>query len=136
MYKLYLVKFKVDSKFCYKIGITRHIDVINRFVKDLKMKRIAEFKVIKSGYIHSEREALLLENKLMETIFKSFPDNNYYPDPKNPKRGLYHNFFTETKLGGITETRKYNQKEINLAIEFIKENTYINYKDFKNARIK
>ena len=136
MYKLYLVKFKVDSNFCYKIGITRHIDVMNRFVKDLKKKRIAEFKVIKSGYIHSEREALFLEHKLMETIFKSFPDNNFYPDPKNPKRGQFHNFFTETKLGGITETREYNQKEVNLAIDFIVENTYIKIKDFKNARIK
>ena len=136
MYKLYLVKFKVDDTLCYKVGITRHIDVIDRFVKDLLKKRITEFKVVKSGYLHSEREALFLENKLMETIFKSFPDNNYYPDPKNPKRGQFHNFFTETKVSGITETRKYSQKEINLAIEFIKENTYTKYKDFKNARIK
>lgn len=136
MYKLYLVKFKVDGILCYKVGITRHKDVVKRFDEDLKAKRITDFKVIKSGYIHSEKEALMLEDKLMESIFKSFPDNNYYPDPENPKRGQFHNFFTETKLGGITETRIFDYKEVGLALEFIKENTYINLKDFKNARIK
>jgi len=101
MYKLYLVKFKIDGTLCYKVGITRHVDVVNRFAEDLRAKRITEFKVIKSGYIHSERDALKLEDTLMESIFKSFPDNNYYPDPENPKRGQFHNFFTKTKLGGI-----------------------------------
>jgi len=136
MYKLYLVKFKIDGTLCYKVGITRHVDVVNRFAEDLRAKRITEFKVIKSGYIHSERDALKLEDTLMESIFKSFPDNNYYPDPENPKRGQFHNFFTKTKLGGITETRIFDYKEVGLALEFIKENTYINIKDFNNARIK
>jgi hypothetical protein len=130
------VKFKIDGTLCYKVGITRHVDVVNRFAEDLRAKRITEFKVIKSGYIHSERDALKLEDTLMESIFKSFPDNNYYPDPENPKRGQFHNFFTKTKLGGITETRIFDYKEVGLALEFIKENTYINIKDFNNARIK
>jgi len=136
MYKLYLVKFKVDGNSCYKIGITQHFDVADRFTEDIKNKRITEFKVIKSGFLHSEREALLLESELMKNISKAFPGNNYYPSSEISEHGEFHNFYTETKLGGITETRKYNQKEVNLAIEFIIENTYIKYKDFKDARSK
>ena len=135
-HKVYVVKFRIDGKMCYKVGITRYQDVIDRFAKDLIDRTITDFKVIKSGYVHSSNEAEALEDRLMETIFKSFPDNNYYPDPENPKRGQFHNFFTKTKLGGITETRKYDHKEVGLAVEFIKENTYINVKDFRNARNK
>jgi len=118
---------------CYKVGITRHQDVENRFSKDLSDRIITDFKVVKSGYVHSMKEAEDLEYRLMETIFKSFPDNNYYPDPENRKRGEFHNFYAKTKLRGITETRKYDHKEIGLAVEFLKENTYINYKDFLNG---
>ena len=133
-YKLYVVRFNIGEFDSFKIGITRFQDVINRFTHDLLDKKITNFKVIKSGYVHSESEAIKLEDRLMESIFKTFPDNNYYPDPEYPKRGNYHNFFTPIDFSGITETRLYNHKEVRFAVEFLKENTYINYKDFKNGR--
>jgi len=116
MHKLYLVNFKIEGKRCFKIGITSKIDVTNRFQRHINTGTITEFKVYKSSYFNSYDEAYDAEQNLMKLIVKEYGGYNHKGEIK------FHNFWTKTKLGGITEIRKYDQNEVSFAWNYINEN--------------
>ena len=126
MYKLYLVKFKYNNKLVFKCGITSKPDVENRFRSDIQKYGLTEFKIMKSSWFKTEEEAKDAEDRLFKTIMTKFPENNYVNQQGTP---FFHNFWTEEKLNGISEIRKYNHKEVQEAYKFISENGERFYKN-------
>lgn len=126
MYKLYLVKFKYEGKLYFKCGITSKSDVANRFRYDIQKYGLKEFKVMQSSWFSSESQALEAESRIFETIITTFPQNNYVDKNGNHH---FHNFWSKENLGGITEIRKYNHKEVQEAFKFINGNGFKRYKD-------
>ena len=126
MFKLYLVKFKYKDQLFFKGGITSKLDVADRFRYDIQNYGLTDFKIMKSSWFRSEQEALDAETRLFATIMTKFPENNYVD-----KDGThhFHNFWSEEYLGGITEIRKYNHKEVQEAYKFLSENGVRFYKD-------
>jgi hypothetical protein len=70
------------------------------------------------------------EKELFKLIMDKFPENNYI---KNGKR-YFHNEWFKEQINGITEVRKYNQDEVDVAKEFIINNTAIKFKDLLICR--
>lgn len=126
MYKLYLVKFKYKDSLYFKGGITSKSDVMQRFRYDIQKYGLTEFKVMKSSWFRTEEEALDAEARLFSTIMTKFPENNYVDREGNHH---FHNFWSEENLGGISEIRKYNHKEVQEAYKFLSENGARYYKD-------
>tara|TARA_S200002703_G_scaffold159280_1_gene172196 strand:+ start:1424 stop:1813 length:390 start_codon:yes stop_codon:yes gene_type:complete len=126
MYKLYLVKFKYKGSLYFKGGITSKADVLERFRYDIQKYDLKEFKIMKSSWFRTEAEALDAEQRLFMTIITKFPENNYVDKDGNHR---FHNFWLEENLGGISEMRKYNHKEVQEAYKFISENGVRFFKD-------
>lgn len=126
MYKLYLVKFKYKGSLFFKCGITSKSDVMERFRYDIRKYGLTEFKPMISSYFRTEDEAKDAERSLFTTVMANFPENNFVDKDGNH---YFHNFWTKEKLGGITEIRKYNHKEVQVAYKFISENGVKYYKD-------
>lgn len=125
VYKLYLVQYYYLGKRYYKCGLTHHKDVNDRFKYDILKYKLQNFRVIKSGYLKGLMENDTKENELFNLIMDKFPENNYY---KNGKR-YFHNKWFKEQINGITEVRKYNQDEVDIAKEFIINNTTIKFND-------
>ena len=117
IHKLYLVRFEVDNKRCYKPGITSNIDVTRRFERSLKEGTISDFKIMKSSYFSNKEEAYKAEQKLFGEVIDKFGGYNH----KDGKT-RFHNFWTNNKYNGITEIRKYNQDEVNHCWKYIDNN--------------
>jgi len=126
MYKLYLVKFKYKGQLFFKGGITSKSDVAERFGYDIQKYGLTDFKIMKSSWFRTEQEVLDAESRLFETIVTKFPDNNYVDKNGNHH---FHNFWSEENLGGISEIRKYNHKEVQEAYKFLSENGARFYKE-------
>ena len=126
MYKLYLVKFKYKGSLYFKGGITSKADVLERFRYDIQKYNLKEFKIMKSSWFRTETEAKDAEERLFMTIMTKFPENNYVDKDGNHR---FHNFWSEENLGGISEMRKYNHKEVQEAYKFISENGVRFFKD-------
>jgi hypothetical protein len=125
-HKLYLVNFKYNKKKYFKAGITGKGDVMERFKDAIQEYRLEDFKIMKSSWFKTEQEADKAEKSLFETIKTLYPENNYVD--KNGKH-YFHNEWFDEKLNGITEIRKYNHKEVQVAFQFIAENGARYYKD-------
>ena len=125
VYKLYLVQYYYLGKRYYKCGLTTKKDVMDRFKYDILKYKLENFRVIKSGYLKGLIEDDTYENKLFNSIMDQFPKNNYY---KGTKR-YFHNEWFKDKISGITEVRKYNQKEVDFAKNFIINNTTLTFKE-------
>ena len=125
-HKLYLVNFKYNNKKYFKAGITGKSDVKERFKYAIQKHRLEDFKIMKSSWFKTEEEADKAEKSLFETIKTLYPENNYVD--KNGKH-YFHNEWFDEKLNGITEIRKYNHKEVQVAFQFIAENGARYYKD-------
>ena len=123
VYKLYLVQYYYLGKRYYKCGLTTKGDVMDRFKYDILKYKLQNFRVIKSGYLKGLVEDDTKENELFNLIMDNFPENNYY---KNGKR-YFHNKWFKEQINGITEVRKYNQDEVDIAKEFIINNTTIKF---------
>lgn len=125
VYKLYLVQYYYLGERYYKCGLTSKKDVMERFKYDIRKYNLQNFRVIKSGYLKGLVKDDTKENELFELIMDKFPENNYYKDDKR----YFHNKWFKDKINGITEVRKYNQKEVDTAKEFIINNTAIKFMD-------
>tara|TARA_R110000796_G_scaffold180250_1_gene296833 strand:+ start:323 stop:715 length:393 start_codon:yes stop_codon:yes gene_type:complete len=125
-HKLYLVVFNYNGSKYFKVGITSKTDVDKRF-KYAKIKYgLTEFKIRRSSWFKTKEEAEEEEQSLFNIIIDKFPENNYVD--KNGKHYFHNKWFSE-KLNGITEIRKYNHEEAQVAYEFIGENGERNHKD-------
>ena len=125
VYKLYLVQYYYLGKRYYKCGLTTKKDVMDRFKYDILKYKLENFRVIKSGYLKGLMENDIQENKLFNLIMDQFPENNYY---KGIKR-YFHNEWFKDQINGITEVRKYNQGEVDVAKNFIINNTALTFKE-------
>ena len=125
IYKLYLVQYYYLDKRYYKCGLTTKTDVMDRFKYEIQKHNLQKFRVIKSGYLKGLIEDDTKENELFNIIMDKFSENNYI---KNGKR-YFHNAWFKEQINGITEVRKYNQNEVDVAKEFIIENTTIKHED-------
>lgn len=123
MQKLYLVNFEIEGKRCFKVGITSKFDVTERFQRHINSGAITNFKVYKSSYFSTYDEAYEAEQNLMQEIVDEFGGYEHDGDIK------FHNFWTKTKLGGVTEIRKYDQSEVSYAWDYINENGEKSYKN-------
>ena len=126
MHKLYLVVFNYKGSKYFKAGVTSKSDVMERFKYDIIKYGLTEFKIRKSSWFKTEEEAKNAEDRLFTTIKDKFPDNNYV---NKDGKHFFHNEWFEEKVNGITEMRKYNHKEIQVAYNFISENGARYYKD-------
>ena len=128
IYKLYLVQYYYLGKRYYKCGLTSKTDVKDRFKYDIAKYNLQKFSVIKSGYLKGIMEEDTKEKELFRLIMDKFPKNNYIKNGKS----YFHNEWFKEQINGITEVRKYDQDEVNLAKDFIINNTTIAYKDLFN----
>jgi len=128
IYKLYLVQYYYLGKRYYKCGLTSKTNVKDRFKYDIAKYKLQKFSIIKSGYLKGIMEEDTKEKELFRLIMDKFPKNNYIKNGKS----YFHNEWFKEQINGITEVRKYNQDEVNLAIDFIVNNTTIKYKDLFN----
>ena len=125
---MYLVQYYYLGKRYYKCGLTSKTNVKDRFKYDIAKYKLQKFSIIKSGYLKGIMEEDTKEKELFRLIMDKFPKNNYIKNGKS----YFHNEWFKEQINGITEVRKYNQDEVNLAIDFIVNNTTIKYKDLFN----
>jgi hypothetical protein len=130
VYKLYLVQYYYLGKRYYKCGLTTKKNVDDRFKYDKLKYNLQKFSIIKSGYLKGLMKDDNKEKELFKLIMDKFPENNYI---KNGKR-YFHNEWFKEQINGITEVRKYNQDEVDVAKEFIINNTAIKFKDLLICR--
>ena len=115
-FKVYLVKFNRETSFpkcVYKVGITSHKDVEERF-KNLQdsnavMNHFEKMKVMHSIWVDNEDLALVLEAHILSTI-RDLTDS--------PR---FHNWHEPVQLDGITEMRKWNYDEFLTVIDIMNE---------------
>tara|TARA_B100000683_G_scaffold151370_1_gene146462 strand:+ start:181 stop:582 length:402 start_codon:yes stop_codon:yes gene_type:complete len=131
VYKIYLVQFYYEGERYYKCGVTKHIDVMDRFRYDIRKYNLEQFRVIKSGYLKGLIEEDTKEDQLFKLIMKTFPENNYVC--KKTKKAFFHNNWFKEKINGVTEMRKYNQKEVNFAKDFVINNSELTYRGLFNG---
>tara|TARA_R100001244_G_scaffold86263_1_gene65902 strand:- start:459 stop:896 length:438 start_codon:yes stop_codon:yes gene_type:complete len=114
VHKQYLVTFYIDDKKCWKSGITSKRDVYDRFKDEIKKRIIFGFKIHKSTWFKTYKEAYKSEQKLFNEIIKDF--GGYKHKDGNVR---FHNFYTKDKYNGITEIRKYDYNEYKYAWDYI-----------------
>tara|TARA_Y100000592_G_C5193019_1_gene187026 strand:- start:7 stop:399 length:393 start_codon:yes stop_codon:yes gene_type:complete len=109
-HKLYLVVFTLteSNKRVYKIGLHRGSNVYNRFKRELKEGIIKDFKIWISVWVNNNILEQV-EKECFNEIVKVF--GGY--------KGRFHNFWLPKMINGLTEMRKYNDKEVRYAYKML-----------------
>jgi len=129
MNKLYLVSFFVEGKRVYKIGITSQWDVQRRFQSQLDTGDITDLKIWVSVWIPTKELAEQKERECFSAITEMFPQNNFSKQGKQ----YFHNIWLKKNISGITEIRKYDEKERQVAFKLVENSGSRHKKDVGNG---